>query len=145
MGYRVREVDGTKHTDIIRALQDKSGYVKSEIKTPADGQLWWIVYHDKEPVGCAALLHSEADTDVDLGILTRAAVLPEHWGKGLQRRLIRVRTRAARKLGWQMCVSTTYNNPVSANNLIACGFRQYTPATRYMAEGTDYWLLRLGR
>lgn len=60
--------------------------------------------------------------------LSRAMVLPEYRGRGLQKRLIRARVAHARRLGCPRVV--TYTNPVnvaSNNSLIACGFKTASP------------------
>jgi GNAT superfamily N-acetyltransferase len=77
------------------------------------------------------------------GYLCRAGVLESHRGRGLQKRLIRVRERKARKLGWTHVVTDTYENPASANSLIKCGFRSYLPRNPWGAKGVAYWIKRL--
>ena len=71
--------------------------------------------------------------------------MPAYRGLGVQKKLIRVRERMARSLGWKWLISDTYNNPASTNNLTACGFKMYVPTTPYAGEGTLYWRKRIGK
>jgi GNAT superfamily N-acetyltransferase len=99
---------------------------------------WWIAYDGEEPAAFCGLYHSRSVPGA--GYLARAGVLPEYRGHGLQRRLIRVRERKARKLGMKTLVSDTFNNPQSSNNLIACGYRMYDPENPWGISGTCYWI-----
>lgn len=76
--------------------------------------------------------------------LSRAGVVPEARGHGLQRRMIRLRVRHARKLtpGCMLITDTTYDNLASANSLMACGFRLYEPGERWAFESGLYWRLQ---
>lgn len=91
---------------------------------------WWGLYVGTELAGFAAL-------DTETGYLSRAGVLPAFRGRGGQLKLIKVREKAALALGLPLLTSDTYNNPASANNLIACGFRMYTPPSA--VDGVCYW------
>lgn len=103
---------------------------------------WWICYTEAgTPVGFCALKSSVRWAET--GYLSRAGVLPGHRGKGLQKRLIRVRIARARQLGWKWLLSDTSENPASANSLIACGFRMYEPRDPYGLETSLYWRLKL--
>jgi len=94
---------------------------------------WWVVEHQTQVVGFAALWPS-VRTPLT-GYLARAAVHPIYRGRGLQRRLIGVRERKARKLGWLAMISDCRpDNTHSANNFIACGYRLYTPPVRWADE-----------
>ena len=71
--------------------------------------------------------------------LTRCGVRPDARGRGLQRALVRARERFARSRGGAACV--TYVEPsnfASANNLIACGYRVYAPATPWGVPSALY-------
>lgn len=73
-----------------------------------------------------------------------AGVLREYRGKGLQKRLIRARLRAAKKAGfWAAYTYTAPSNPASSQNLIRCGFRPYWPKNPYAGEGWCYWWRKL--
>lgn len=102
---------------------------------------WWIAYDGPIPVAFCGMYRVSSKSLT--GYLCRSGVLKAYRGNGLQKRLIRVRERKARKLGWTHTVTDTYNNPASANNLIACGFRNYIPRSPWGAEGVVYWIKRL--
>lgn len=98
---------------------------------------WWLAWHHGEPVAFCGLKASEQWCDT--GFLSRAGVVPEHRGRGLQKRLIRVRLARARALGWRHAVTYTVDNPPSANSLIACGFRMYHPQNPWCEDRVEYW------
>lgn len=144
MRYRIRSVDADD-PDIIAELDrmhlvcfDGNGYGDNY-----DGW-WWIAYDGfDEPAGFCGMVES-VHFPGKRGYLCHAGVLPEHRGRGLQKRMIRVRLAAARRLGWGSVVSDTLEgNAVSANNLIECGFRMYEPVVKYAAAGSAYWIRRL--
>jgi predicted acetyltransferase len=70
-------------------------------------------------------------------------VLPSHRGFGLQKKFIRVRIRQAKALGLNWLITSTYDNPASANSLISCGFKMFNPTNPWMAKNTSYWRLKL--
>lgn len=102
---------------------------------------WWVAFDGKTPVGFAGL-HPSANWS-GTGYMVRCGVVESHRGKGLQKRLIRVRVKFARGLGLGWLVSSTYLNPASSNSLIGCGFRLYKPTRPWGARGTLYWRLKL--
>jgi GNAT superfamily N-acetyltransferase len=102
---------------------------------------WWVAYDGEMPVGFAGVVRSAQWTDC--GYLCRSGVLRSHRGKGLQKRLIRVRERKAQALGWNWLISDTYRNPPSANSLIACGFKTFTPSRPWSFDAAIYWRKRL--
>lgn len=89
---------------------------------------WWIAYdRTRSPAAFAGLWASV--TMPGAGYLCRAGVLPSGRGQGLQRRLIRVREREARKKGMVALLSDV--DPVNAhsmNNLFSCGFTAFRPS-----------------
>jgi predicted acetyltransferase len=116
-----------------------------EICFPADdrvavpGSLWWVAWEGKQPVAYAGLRLCSMPENRGLGFLCRAGVVPSHRGRRLQKKMIRIRERAARQLGLKelvtYCIST--NSP-SLNSLVGCGFRFYSPATKYGGPGAVY-------
>ncbi len=103
---------------------------------------WWIAYaEDGQPAAFASMKPSIRWQET--GYLSRSGVLEPHRGNGLQKRLIRVRVRKARELGWKWLLSDTSDNPESANSLISCGFRMYTPSQPYGLKTSVYWRKRL--
>lgn len=137
---RIKEVDARSppFTDILRSMH--------KVVMPADTfehsllttARWWVAFLDGTPAGFAGL--SPSRQFLDAGYLCRAGVLPFAQGRGIQRKLIRIREKAARKAGLGWIISDTYRNPISANNLISCGFRMYEPSNPWGARDTLYWL-----
>lgn len=136
--YTVREVSG-------RFLREIEGFQhllfpNDEIVEPDRG-FWWLAFSKGNPVAFAGM--TILTEWPEAGFLCRAGVLADHRGHGLQRKLIRVRVNKAKRLGLNSVISTTYDNPRSANNLLAEGFRLYQPESPWGAEGTNYWIKKL--
>jgi GNAT superfamily N-acetyltransferase len=89
---------------------------------------WWIARVDGEAAGFGCLALVKYDDGTFEGYHAISGVLPKFRGKGLQRKLLQRRERAARKLGCLGCISYTarWNWP-SANNLIREGYTLYKP------------------
>lgn len=108
-----------------------------EVITPrAVGQSWWwVVTVDGRRAGyCGLRAYGE------VMFLSRAGVLPEYRGRGLQRRLIRRRLQFARAAGGVLAVTyTAPGNPASGNSLIGAGFRLYEPRTHWAGREFIYW------
>jgi GNAT superfamily N-acetyltransferase len=102
---------------------------------------WWIAYDGELPIGFAGVTQSKRWGDT--GYLCRAGVIRSHRGQGVQTRLIRVRERKARDIGWNWLITDTYKNPASANSLIRCGYRTFLPANPWSFDGAIYWRKRL--
>jgi GNAT superfamily N-acetyltransferase len=99
------------------------------------GSRWWIVDDAGSAVAFAGvrIMPSEG-----CAFLARCGVLPEYRGQGLQRRLIAARLRYARRFRLPAITYTKPSSVESANNLITCGFRLYSPA-RLWAGRVLYW------
>jgi GNAT superfamily N-acetyltransferase len=102
---------------------------------------WWIAVKNGVDIGFAGLVYSSRWTDCCN--LVRAGVVPDHRGQGLQKKFIRVRIRQAKALKMNWIVTSTYDNPASANSLIACGFKMFDPSVPWMTQHTSYWRLKL--
>lgn len=94
--------------------------------------LAWITYDGEDPV---AFLYAEPITD-ELWYFSRVGVMPAARGRGLQGKLMALMERA---LAGTAVVSTTYENPASANRFVARRWKTYIPAYRWGAAGTIYW------
>jgi len=106
--------------------------------------LWWVVLCGKEAVAYGGLRPCQNECNKGVGFLCRVGVVPKHRGKGLQKRLIYVRERAAKAAGLDEVV--TYCVPwncASLNSLIACGYKFYRPATKWGGSGSIYLRKRL--
>lgn len=69
--------------------------------------------------------------------------MQRHWGRGLQRRLMRAIEARGRRIGWESIVSDTTDNPASANNFIRAGYLLYEPEVPWAWSHTLYWKKRL--
>jgi GNAT superfamily N-acetyltransferase len=103
---------------------------------PAEGY-WWLVKKGSQPAAFLGL--TPVDDCPNWGYVARVGVLPEFRGKGIQKHLMRVAERKARAVGLTRLISTTLNNPPSANSFIACGYKTYTPEGPWGYTGTIYW------
>jgi GNAT superfamily N-acetyltransferase len=142
--YRIKRVD-SEDEDIVallRELHDETfGDEAPQIDRRAlDKGWWWLAYaadYSRDIAGFCGLTPSYGSPTI--GYLKRAGVLVPHRGQGLQRRFVRVREVLARQRGFSTLVSDTTENPSSANNLIACGYRIYQPAEPWGFNNTIYW------
>ena len=98
---------------------------------------WWIATENGVDIGFAGLVRSVSWSDC--GYLCRAGVVPSARGQGLQKKLINVRVRQAKALGWNWVVTDTRLNPASANSLISCGFKMFEPSKPWGCKDTLYW------
>lgn len=102
-----------------------------------DQAVWWVVYDGSIPVGFACAAPSKRWSDTIY--LARAGITRQYRGKGLQKRLIKLRCTWAKRHGYTWAISDTTDNIPSANNLIACGFKMYNPTWPYGVKETLYW------
>ena len=139
--YRIRKVD-TDDEDVAELIMDLHKATFPGIASPdLTVGCWWVASDGIGPVGFAGLTPSTAGPRI--GYLKRAGVLPQHTGKGLQRRFIRVREASAKQHGWTLLLTDTTDNPASANNLARCGFKMFTPADPWAFKNSLYWMKRL--
>jgi len=140
--YTIRQVDGSqRHWEtVLRALQ-KSCLPGDVVLSPRAG--WWFVAtaSDGRYAGFGAM--SPSTRWSDCVYLSRAGVLPEFRGQGLQKRLIRIRLKTAKAIGMNWAVTDTYDNPASGNNMIACGFKLFIPSDPWGVGRTLYWRKRI--
>jgi GNAT superfamily N-acetyltransferase len=143
--YRIKQVDGTDD-DIAETLHELHDAIFADSAPSIDPERghWWLAYAvdgDREIAGFCGLTPTYGQPEI--GYLKRAGVLPWHRGSGLQRRFVRVREALARRLGMSALVTDTSDNPSSANNLIACGYRIYRPPNPWGFPHTIYWTKNL--
>lgn len=138
MTYHVRQVN-TKDPEIVAILERlQITCLPGDIPQKATSGYWWLCYTDAGvPVGFAGMVPSVRWEQT--GYLSRAGILPAHQGRGLQKRLIKVRIAKAKQLGWRFLLSDTSENPASANSLISCGFKMYEPRNPYGLKTSLYW------
>lgn len=94
--------------------------------------LSWLVYDGDDPV---AFLYAEPVSD-DMWYFSRVGVMPGARGRGLQGRLMALMEKALRG---HLIVSSTYENPPSANRFVERRWKTYMPAGPWGAAGTIYW------
>ncbi|WP_215333663.1 GNAT family N-acetyltransferase [Polynucleobacter paneuropaeus] len=108
-----------------------------------DSGYWWMAYDGTKPIGFCGVAPSTSWRNT--GYMCRAGVKWDYRGLGLHNRLIRVRTRFAKKQGWSHLVTDTTNNCPSANNLIANGFKMYKPSKPWGLPSACYWIKKLNK
>lgn len=114
-----------------------------EPEMPRKGGWWWLAVDESgKAIGFAGMRPSERWQQT--AYLCRAGVLPEYRGQGIQKRLIRVRLAKARVLGNTHAITDcTTENPASARNLIAAGFKPYWPQNPWALPHSIYWIRKL--
>jgi GNAT superfamily N-acetyltransferase len=135
--YRIREVDGDDDeiADTLHYLHKVTFGDSAPPIDPEDGW-WWLVTYHKEPAAFAGLT---INPERSRGYLCRVGVLPEYRGAGLQRKLILVRERKARKLLCSHMITDTTDNIASANTLIRAGYKLFKPDWLWAFPHSLYW------
>jgi len=141
MQYKIRQVDLSDPRAIFVLAKLQLNCLPGDKAFPMDKGWWHVVYAEDLAVGFSGMVPSVRWTDCVY--LCRAGVLPEHQGHGLQKRLIRARVAKARALGYKWAVTDTYDNPSSANSLIAVGFKLFEPSEPWAGKGSLFWRLKL--
>lgn len=96
---------------------------------------WWVCVVDGEIVAYCGCVYSDG-----ICIFNRAWVHPNCRGNGMQRKMIKVRIKAAKEQCHTVITYTLINNHHSSNNLIKCGFMLYNPEYAYSGKGNLYWI-----
>lgn len=109
-----------------------------------DQSAWWVGFTEAGvPVAYGGIRLVNGDPTT--AFLSRAGVLPEARGQGLQMKLLALRTRWARAQGCSQIITYTHKDNIrSANNLIRSGFLLYSPEWPWV--GNDdflYWMKTL--
>jgi GNAT superfamily N-acetyltransferase len=140
MTYRSRRADLTDDLD-VENLRDLHTLTFGDTAPMAefDYGAWWLVYPagEQDPIAFAGIVKSSYGPGY--AYFKRMGVLPGHRGHGLQRRLIRVRERWARKEGFHTIITDTCENSQSANNLVRCGFKLFDPPVGWGLKGSIYF------
>ena len=136
--YRIRMVDASEY-DVAETLADlhRLTFFEAAAMPQFDLGAWWLAYHGDDAVAFAGVVPSTCARDS--GYLSRVGVMQQHWGRGLQRRLMRAIEARGRRMGWNGIVSDTTDNLVSANNFIKAGYRLYEPEIPWAWPHTLYW------
>ena len=138
---QIKIIDATvlENYDLLNDLQ-KECLPHDDLYNVLDGW-WWIAYDNDLPIGFSGLVRSKRWSDT--GYFCRAGVVKRYRGKGIQKDLIRVRERKARKLGFNWIITDTTDNPPSSNSLISCGYKLFNPSIPWGGRRTLYWRKRL--
>ena len=135
---QIRRVN-TRNPDVQKTLLDlQKRCLPHDVPMATDSGYWWICYdvYGNE-LGFAGLIASVRWANT--GYLCRAGVVPSNRGHGIQKKLIRVRIKQAKALGWKWLITDTYRNPPSSNSLISCGFKLFDPSYLWGVRETLYW------
>ncbi len=130
----------TTNKTLLRRLDRKIMGKRDADPSEFDGdtRVWWVAVYDGRIVGYCGL--SVEHGDEGIGYLTRAGILPEFRGKGLQKKLIEVRDEEAEKRGYKVNITYVAKwNHASANNLIRCGYTLYSPEWKYGLKDALYF------
>lgn len=136
--YRFSQVD-TDDDDIVELLKElHETCFDGEAPLPKfDYGWWWVGTDGREPAAfCGFVQSSYHPTFI---YLKRAAVMPLHRGQGLQKRMITIREKRARLLGFTHSVTDTARNPASSNSLISAGYRMFKPDVPWALPDSLYW------
>lgn len=102
---------------------------------------WWIGEEGYKPVCFAHLKESSQWTDAVY--LARSGVLPKWRGRGLQKKMIAIREKFARKLGYNWVITDTTDNLPSSNSLISKGYKMFYPSNPWGNSNSIYWRKKL--
>jgi hypothetical protein len=101
---------------------------------------WWVILNDANKIiAYCGSIYTEG-----ICIYIRAWVRKDNRGKGLQKKLINIRYKAALKNSHTVITYTTKDNYPSANNLISQGFKLYFPEYAYGGKEMLYWIKNIG-
>jgi len=136
--YRIHIVDASDD-DVADTLADlhRLTFFDAAAMPHFDLGAWWLAYHGDDAVAFAGVLPSTHARNS--GYFSRVGVLQRHWGRGLQRRLMRVIEARGRRIGWNSVVSDTTDNAISANNFIRAGYRLFEPEVPWAWAHSLYW------
>ncbi len=136
--YRIRAVDG-QDEDVAETLGDLHRLTFFDAAPVPEFDLghWWIAYWGAVPVAFPGMISSTRAHNA--GYFSRVGVISNHFGHGLQLRLMRAVESQARRNRWNSIVSDTTDNVASANNFIRAGYRLYRPKHPWGWPHTLYW------
>jgi len=134
------DIDLPEIVDLLTLLQ-KTCLPHDKIYPLTKGY-WYVAFSETgEAVGFGGIVPSSRWSDTMY--MCRAGVTRAHQGQGLQKRLIRKRIKVARALGMNWVITDTNENPASANNLIATGFKMFEPSEPWSFKTALYWKHRI--
>lgn len=116
----------SKNVALIRALED---IIISDtyFEGPEKGNIYWLAKRGHVPVGYCSIRPTQFDP-TNTAFLSRSGVLSPCRGKGLQRRMIRIRVAWAKRHGYKFVITyVSTSNIWSARNIIREGFEPWWP------------------
>lgn len=132
----IRQIEHDDELDEIKEL-DARLFPDCQPMPEYPDAVWWRSMCGDRITAYAGLCPSHQWAD---GVyLCRAGVAPEYRGLGLQRRMIEVRERWARKHGYLHAVTETRQNIASSRNLIKCGYLPFNPNHPWAFADSIYW------
>jgi hypothetical protein len=141
--YRFASVD-TDDEDVVELLTElhDATFAVGEAPLPDfENGWWWVGTDGREAAAFCGLTQSSYHPSYSY--LKRAGVLHRHRGNGLQKRMLTIRERKARLLGFSWSITDTTNNPASSNSLIAAGYRLWLPEEPWAFDNSLYWRKKL--
>ncbi len=137
--YEIHEVDGELNADLLCSMNALAPEIFPPLTSDhlANG-FWWIAYFKDEPVAFAGMVEFHPFPRV--GYFKRSLVVsPDHYGHGLQYRMIWSSIVKARQLKWDMLVADCGpNNHYSASNLRK-EFEIINPEQKWAGADDLYW------
>lgn len=134
-GMRVRK---TENIDLVRGLHQE--IFPEDYKDFTEGDQHWIVWDEGRPVGFCSL----RPLDYGIVFLNWAGLLREAQGKGLHKRMIRVRERWCRANNKESIITyTTVDNIQSARNLLKLKYELFLPEYPWAGKNFLYFHKKL--
>ena len=143
----IKERDGSDplYAHELRELHEATFLDTAPMPNFEVGHCWLVYDRDlwacgiKRIVAFATIIPSYYDP-IRIGYFNRVGVLKSARGHKLQKRLLTVVERRARKNGWTSIISDTTDNPPSANAMISGGYKTFEPAVRWAFPHSIYWI-----
>lgn len=136
--YRIRRTDDEPKIEEITWKIFKSD---EEVESEPD-DVSWLVWDDRNKVvGFCSI--RPLKTERGYAYLSKSALLYEARGKGLHKRMIRVRVMWARKNGYKAIITYVERfNIASFKNLLKLGFEPYKPIDDWAGEARFTYLIK---
>lgn len=129
--YSIRK---SENKELLKKLHDI--IFPSDIWCGFKNSVAWVVWYKKQPVGFCMMSTSNSA----FGYYTRAGLKKKHFGKGLHKRMINVREKYARIIGYKKVITYTMpDNITSISNLQKRKYLIYEPVFKYAGKGCIYW------
>jgi len=138
--YAIHEVDGPLNADLLDSLNALAPEIFPPL-TPqhySDG-FWFIAYHHEIPCAFAGLVPFWPFQEY--AYFKRCLITsPEHYGHGIQFRMMMARELRARQAGYTTVVSECGpKNHFSASNFRKAGFELVEPEQKWAGPNDLYW------